>query len=85
MSEASAEIRPWLPTIRAALAQLRECDDIAFVEVKEPGQRVRVAKMGGSLVVDVNNEEEFAHVSAPIRAMTSAVEELAVAAPATVQ
>jgi hypothetical protein len=82
IAEASAEIQPWLPTIRAALAQLRECDDIAFVEVKEPGQQVRVAKSGGSLVVDVNSVEESVHVSAPIRAMSSAVEELAAAAPA---
>lgn len=85
MSEASAEIRPWLPTIRATLAQLRDCEDFAFAEVKEPGQHVRVAKLGGSLMVDVDNEEESVHVSAPIRAMSSAVEELAGAAPATVQ
>ena len=81
--EASAEIQPWLPTIRAALAQLRECEDFAFVEVNEPGRQVRVVKSGGSLVVDVNDEEESVHVSAPIRTLSSAVEELAAAAPAT--
>jgi len=81
--EASAEIQPWLPTIRAALAQLRECDDFAFVEVNEPGRQVRVVKSGGSLVVDVDDEEESVHVSAPIRTLSSAVEELAAAAPAT--
>src|SRR4029077_13817401 len=81
--EASAEIQPWLPTIRAALAQLRECDDFAFVEVNEPGRQVRVVKSGGPLVVDVNDEEESVHVSAPIRTLSSAVEELAAAAPAT--
>ena len=80
--EASAEIQPWLPTIRTALTQLRESDDFTFVEVKEPGQHVRVAKSGGSILVDVNCEEETVHVSAPIRAMSSAVEELAAAAPA---
>ena len=47
---ASREIKPWLPTIRAALDQLRECDDLTFVEVQEPGQVVRVAKSGGSIV-----------------------------------
>jgi hypothetical protein len=83
ISEASAEIQPWLPTIRAALAQLRECDDFAFVEVKEPGRQVRVVKSGGSLVVDVDSEEESVYVSAPIRAMSSAVEELAAVAPGT--
>jgi hypothetical protein len=82
IAEASSEMQPWLPTIRATLAQLRECDDFAFVEVKEPGQHVRVAKSGGSFVVDLNNEEESVHISAPIRAMSSAVEELAASAPA---
>jgi hypothetical protein len=82
MAEASEEIQPWLPTIRAALSQLRECDDFSFVEVNSPGQHVRVAKSGGSLVVDVNNEDESVHVSAPIRAMSSAIEELAAVAPA---
>jgi len=85
IAEASAEIQPWLPTIRVALAQLRECEDVAFVEVNEPGQQVRVAKSGGTIVLDVNSEEESVHVSAPIRAMSSAVEELAAAAPATVR
>ena len=85
IAEASAEIQPWLLTVRAALAQLRECEDVAFVEVNEPGQQVRVAKSGGTIVLDVNSEEESVHVSAPIRAMSSAVEELAATAPATVQ
>jgi hypothetical protein len=82
LAQASAEIEPWLPTIRAALAQLRECDDFALVEVNSHGQHVRVAKSGGSLVVDVKNEDESVDVSAPIRAISSAVEELAAAAPA---
>jgi hypothetical protein len=81
IAEASTEIQPWLPTIRATLAQLRDCDDFAFVEVKEPGQQVRVTKSGGSLVVDLNNEQESVHISAPVRAMSSAVEELAASAP----
>lgn len=84
INEASAEIRPWLPAIRAALAQLRECDDVALVEVKQPGQHVRVAKAGGSFAVDVDNEDESVHVSAPIRAMSGAVEELAAAASGSV-
>lgn len=83
MAEASAEIQPWMPTIRATLAQLRECDDIAFVEVSRPDQKVRVAKSGGSIVVDVESVEDSVHVSAPIRAMSSAVEELAAMAPAS--
>jgi hypothetical protein len=50
--------------------------------VKEPGQNVRVAKSGGSIVVDVNENDETVHVSTPIRAMSSAIEELAATSPA---
>jgi hypothetical protein len=82
LAQASAEIQPWLPTIRAALGQLHECGDFALVEAYSHGQHVRVAKSGGSLVVDVKTEEESVHVSAPIRAISGAVEELAAVAPA---
>jgi hypothetical protein len=82
LREQAREIQPWMPTIRASLDALSESDDITFVEVKEPGQNVRVAKSGGSIVVDVNDENETVHVSTPIRAMESALEELAAASPA---
>ena len=82
LAEHAHEIQPWLPTIRASLEALRESEDITFVEVKEPGQNVRVAKSGGSIVVDVNENDETVHVSTPIRAMSSAIEELAAASPA---
>ena len=83
LAEHAHEIQPsWLPTIRASLHALRESEDITFVEVKEPGQNVRVAKSGGSIVVDVNGNNETVHVSTPIRAMSSAIEELAAASPA---
>ena len=82
LAEHVHEIQPWLPTIRASLNALSESDDITFVEVKEPGHNVRVAKSGGSMVVDVNENDETVHVSTPIRAMSSAIEELAAASPA---
>lgn len=83
MAQASEEIRPWLPAIRAGLDQLRECDDVVFVEVKDPHEHVRIAKRGGSIVVDVDDEGETVHVSTPIRAISSTVEQLAAASPST--
>lgn len=82
MAQASREIQPWLPTIRAALDGLRKSDDVTLVEVKEQGQHVRVAKSGGALVVDVENDDETVHLSAPIRAISSSLEELAAAGSA---
>lgn len=83
LAEASKQVRPWLPTIRAALGELRASEDITLIEVKEPGQTVKVAKRGGAIVVDVKDDSESVYVSAPLRAISSAVEELAGAAPAT--
>lgn len=81
LSRAAAQIQPWLPTIRAALDQLRESDDVTLVEVKEPSEHVRVAKEGGSIVVDVQDKDETVHVSTPIRAISSTIEQLAASAP----
>jgi hypothetical protein len=82
LGEQARDVQPWMPTIRAAVDALSESDDITFVEVKEPEQNVRVAKSGGSIVVDVNENDETVHVSTPIRAMSGAIEELAAASPA---
>jgi hypothetical protein len=76
---ASRELQPWMPTIRAALEQLRETDDVTLVDVTEPGQHVVVTKQGGSVVVDVHDQDETVHVSAPIRAISSTIEQVAAA------
>lgn len=79
LANAARKIQPHMPEIRAALEALRESDDIVLVEVKGPGQHVEVEKSGGSIVVDVDDAGETVHVSAPIRAISSTVEQLAAA------
>jgi hypothetical protein len=83
LGQAATELGPWMPTIRAALEQLRAGEDIKLVEVREPGQHVLVTKDGGSVVVDVTDKDETVHVSAPIRAIESTIEQLAAASPDT--
>jgi hypothetical protein len=83
LGRASAEIKPWMPTIRAALEQLRAGEDITLVEVREPDQHVLVTTSGGSVVVDVTDKDDIVHVSAPIRAIESTVEQVAAANPET--
>jgi hypothetical protein len=80
--QASSELKPWMPTIRAALDELRESQDVTLVEVREPGQHVTVAKHGGSVVIDVTDQDDTVHVSAPIRAISSTIEQIAAASPA---
>ena len=79
LAQAAGRIEPYTPVIRAALEGLRETDDVTLVEVKEPGEHVKISKLGGSIIVDVDDEGETVHVSAPIRAISSTVEQLAAA------
>lgn len=65
IENASRQMGPWVPAARAALESLREADDVVFVEVNEGNQRVKVAKSGGSIVVDVDDPVETVHVSTP--------------------
>ena len=83
LGRAASEIKPWVPMIRAALEQLRAGEDVTLVEVREPGQHVLLAKSGGSVVVDITDNDDIVHVSAPIRSIESAVEQVAAASSDT--
>ena len=77
MAQAQWQIQQKLPFIRAALADLRNEDDFTLVEVDAPGEHVQVSKSGASIVVDVDNPDATVHVSAPIRALASTINQLA--------
>ncbi len=77
LAQAARQIQPYLPVIRAALDGLRDSEDVVLVEVTESGEHVEVAKSGGSIIVDVNDADATVHVSTPIRAISSTVEQLA--------
>ena len=79
LAPATSQIQPYMPTIRAALDGLRDTEDIVLVDVTEPGQHVHVSKSGGSIIVDVDDSDATVHVSTPIRAISSTVEQLAAA------
>jgi len=77
LAEASANIRPYLPIIDAAIPALEDCPDGVFVEVKDNDEHVLVSKIGGALVVDVSDQDEVVHVSVPLRAAQSSIHQLA--------
>jgi len=79
LAQAARQIQPYLPVIRAALDGLRESEDVVLVDVQEPGEQIEVAKSGSSIVVDVDDEGETVHISTPVRAISSTVEQLAAA------
>jgi hypothetical protein len=79
LAEASADLRPYMSAIDAAIPALEDIPDSVLVEVTDPGEHVTVAKSGGSIVVDVNDQEDVVHVSVPLRAAHSTVREIAIA------
>ena len=83
IDDAAGKIQPWAPTIRAALSELSDLDDMTLVEVSEPDDHVSVEKVGGEIVIDVDDKDASVHVSAPIRAISSAIRQIADAADAT--
>jgi len=81
IAHADWQIQHRLPFLRAALSSLRDAGDFTLVEVDAPGEHVHVAKSGASIVVDVDNSDATVHVSAPIRALASTINQLAYASP----
>jgi hypothetical protein len=79
LAQASADLRPQLPVLDAAIPALEECPDGVLVEVVDPQEHVIVAKAGGSIVVDVNDSNETVHVVVPLRAARSSLHEIAAA------
>lgn len=64
---AATRLEPWLPAIKAASLELARCPDGLLVEVENARERVRVEKVFGSLVIDVDSEDVSVHVSFPLK------------------
>ena len=77
----SAKLRSCMPIIDAAIPALYESPDGVLVEVRDSQDHVLVRKIGGSIVVDVNDSEDVVHVSVPLRAAQSAIHQIAEANP----
>jgi hypothetical protein len=79
LKDAARDIRPYLPIIDAAIPALEDCPDGVFVEVRDPQEHVLIQKIGGSIVIDVNDHEDIVHVSVPLRAAQSSIHQIAAA------
>lgn len=76
LQDASAQIRPWLPAIRAASTELERCPDATLVEVESRTEHVLVSKRGDSLQIDVQDDEDTVHVSVPVEFVSSMADEI---------
>lgn len=77
LAQGGRDLRRYLPVIDAALAGLADCPDGPLVDVTDPDEHVSVVKSGGSIVVDVDDADETVHVSVPVHATKSAIDEIA--------
>jgi len=77
LNDARFEIRPWLPTIKAASEELARCPDGPLVEVDSNREHVRIHKLGWSLFIAVDSDEETVRVSFPLEAAADTVSQLA--------
>lgn len=75
------EARAMLPALAGAADKLEEMDDFVLVEVQSPREQVKVEKKDGSIVVNVDSENETVYVTVPLRAARHALQELAARAP----
>ena len=77
LAEASADLRPYMPAIDAAIPALEACPDGVLIEVTDPDEHVTIEKRGGSIVVDVRDQEDVVHVSVPLGTAHSAMRQIA--------
>lgn len=79
--EATAQMRPWAPAIRAAAETLADSPDAVLFEVQDPHEYVRIEKRNGKLLIDVDTDAETVHLSFPLRLLAGVAAELEADAP----
>jgi hypothetical protein len=73
---ATADARPFLPTLRALTKELRKYPEAELVEVDGPHEHVRIRTHQGKLTIDVTEPDETVHVACPLAMMEDISREL---------
>ena len=76
LAKAGAKIREHLPLIQAAVQGLEDCPDTVFVEVISSKEYVKVQKLGGRILVDVDADDATVSVAVPLQVVRYAINEL---------
>ena len=72
--DVAGELAMLWPVVRETCRELERCPDAVLVEVDGPRETVRVAKQGGSLVVDVRDGDNHVRVAVPIRTVDAVLD-----------
>ena len=62
--------------MRAAVEGLEGYPEVVLVEVDGPDEKVRIAKRGGVLVIDVSDHGAEVHVAVPFRTVSLVIDKL---------
>lgn len=74
--DVAVEIEPWWPAVRAAWDGLEDCPDVVLVEVDGPHEKVRIAKRGGVIEIDVDDHGARVRIAVPVRTVSILLDKL---------
>lgn len=81
LEKAAAQARPFLPAVRELARELEKYPNAELVEVRDPGQHVRVSVHNGKVYVDAVTDSENVHVSVPVQTLSDVADRLEDVAP----
>ena len=76
LARVAREAKDFLPALRVAAEELDRLPDGPLVEVTSPRERVRVAKEGGEIIIDVKTDKEDVYVAVPTRTLRKITRQL---------
>lgn len=78
---ATADIGPWLPTLRALTKELKRYPEAELIEVESAKEHVRIHTDNGKLLIDVTEPGEDVHVACPLAMIEDIASELEAKSP----
>ncbi|HXX17304.1 MAG TPA: hypothetical protein VEJ47_20550 [Candidatus Eremiobacteraceae bacterium] len=81
LEHAAAQARPYLPVLRELSKELRKYPNADLVDVRNPGEHVRVSVHDGKIYVDAVCDTQDIHVSVPVETLGDVADRLESIAP----
>jgi hypothetical protein len=82
LERATADVNPWLPTLRALTNELKKYPEADLVEVYDAHDHVRIRTHLGKLLIDVTEPNETVHLACPLAMLADIARELEARSPA---
>ena len=76
LEDVATKARPFLPLLREIAKELEKYPNAEFVQAQGSSDRVRVAMVGGKLVVDAVGDDQLVHVRVPAETIRDVADRL---------